>query len=137
VARYAARCRALLFPGEEDFGMTPLEVNAAGRPVIAFGAGGALETVIEGRTGLFFDHPEAASLVQAIKDFESRSWNAGELRAHAAKFDRTVFAGRLINYLQTVAPLQTRVLQSQCEVVPEKRISRALAAALRPAEISD
>ncbi|HKP47269.1 MAG TPA: glycosyltransferase, partial [Pyrinomonadaceae bacterium] len=50
VVRLASRCRALLFPGEEDFGMTPLEVNAAGRPVIAFRAGGALETVIEGRT---------------------------------------------------------------------------------------
>src|SRR5882724_2280999 len=100
VARYAARCRALLFPGEEDFGMTPLEVNAAGRPVIAFRAGGALETVVEGRTGLFFDQPDVTSLMQVIKDFESCNWNAQELRAHAAKFDRAVFARRLIDFLK-------------------------------------
>ncbi|MEO7969933.1 MAG: glycosyltransferase [bacterium] len=137
VARHAARCRALLFPGEEDFGMTPLEVNAAGRPVIAFRAGGALETVIEGRTGIFFDQPKTESLMQAIKDFESSSWNAGELRAHAAKFDRTVFARRLTEYLQTVAPIQMGVLQAKAELVPSKRTSRALTAALRPAQISD
>ena len=50
---YVARCRALIFPGEEDFGMAPLEVAAAGRPTIAYRAGGALETIIEGRTGMF------------------------------------------------------------------------------------
>ncbi|HBB87806.1 MAG TPA: glycosyl transferase [Blastocatellia bacterium] len=134
VARHAARCRALLFPGEEDFGMTPLEVNAAGRPVIAFRAGGAMETVVEGRTGIFFDHAEAASLMQAIKNFESRTWNADELRAHAAKFDRTVFATRLLNYLQTVAP---DVMHAKAEVFQGKLTSRQLTAALRPAEIAD
>jgi glycosyltransferase involved in cell wall biosynthesis len=134
VARYAARCRALLFPGEEDFGMTPLEVNAAGRPVIAFRAGGALETVVEGRTGLFFDQPEPASLMQAIKDFDLCNWNARELRTHAAKFDRPVFANRLINYLQTVAP---DVLQATPDRGQNRRSSRALTAALRPAEMAD
>jgi glycosyltransferase involved in cell wall biosynthesis len=123
-----------LFPGEEDFGMTPLEVNAAGRPVIAFRAGGALETVIEGRTGVFFDQPETDSLAQAIEDFESRSWNAAELRAHAAKFDRTVFAARLIEYLKSVAP---GVLQPQAESVPARRPARALTAPLRPAPMAD
>jgi glycosyltransferase involved in cell wall biosynthesis len=137
VARYAARCRALLFPGEEDFGMTPLEVNAAGRPVIAFRAGGALETVLEGRTGLFFNQPETDSLMQAIKDFESYSWNASELRAHAAKFDRAVFASRLTDYLQSVAPIQMGVLHAKAELVQDKRASRPLASTLRPAEISD
>jgi glycosyltransferase involved in cell wall biosynthesis len=137
VVRHAARCRALLFPGEEDFGMTPLEVNAAGRPVIAFRAGGAVETVVEGRTGIFFDKAEAASLMQAIKDFESFSWNVDELRAHAAKFDRTVFAARLTEYLQTVAPIQMGALQAKLELVQGKRTSRALTAALRPAEMAD
>src|SRR6185436_5645066 len=75
VNHYASRCRALLFPGEEDFGMVPLEVNAAGRPVIAFRGGGANETVIEGRTGIFFKKPTCASLVEAIEKFESRSWD--------------------------------------------------------------
>jgi glycosyltransferase involved in cell wall biosynthesis len=104
VARYAARCRALLFPGEEDFGMTPLEVNAAGRPVIAFRAGGALETVVEGVTGLFFNQPTTASLARAIEDFELSSWDSGVLRAHACKFDRAIFRNRLLEYLREVAP---------------------------------
>jgi glycosyltransferase involved in cell wall biosynthesis len=134
VARYAARCRALLFPGEEDFGMTPLEVNAAGRPVIAFRAGGALETVIERRTGLFFDQPQAASLMQAIKDFESCHWNADELRAHAARFDRGVFANRLIDFLQTVGP---DVLHDAPTLDPARRPSSPLTTSLRPAEIAD
>ena len=104
VARYASRCRALIFPGEEDFGMTPLEVNAAGRPVIAFRAGGALETVVDGVTGVFFDEPDSTSLAQAIEEFELRTWDATRLRAHAAGFDRTVFAARLLEFLREVAP---------------------------------
>lgn len=79
VTRYAGRCRALIFPGEEDFEMTLLEVNAAGRPVIAFRAGGALETVVEGATGLFFDQPTGNSLVAAIEDLETRSWHRTSL----------------------------------------------------------
>ena len=134
VARYAARCRALLFPGEEDFGMTPLEVNAAGRPVIAFRAGGALETVIEGRTGLFFDQPEASSLIQAIQDFEPRIWNAIELRAHASRFDRAVFASRLIDFLQAVAP---HVLQAKLVMQQRQRSSSSVVASLRPAEVAE
>ena len=137
VARYAARCRALLFPGEEDFGMTPLEVNAAGRPVIAFRAGGALETVVEGRTGLFFDEPEPESLMQAITKFESCNWNAAELRAHAAKFDRAVFANRLIDFLQTVAPGVLQAKADRDQVKQPSQSSRALTTPLRPAEIAD
>jgi len=104
VARYAARCRALIFPGEEDFGMTPLEVNAAGRPVIAFRGGGALETVVEGVTGVFFSEPTSSSLAQAIQDFELCTWDPARLREHAARFDRTVFAARLLEFLRAVAP---------------------------------
>src|ERR1051325_632789 len=104
VADYASRCRALIFPGEEDFGMTPLEVNAAGRPVIAFRAGGALETVVEGVTGIFFDEPNSTSLAHAIEECELRSWDATRLRAHAAGFDRTVFAARFLEFLCAVAP---------------------------------
>jgi glycosyltransferase involved in cell wall biosynthesis len=104
VAGYAAGCRGLLFPGEEDFGMTPLEVNAAGRPVIAYRSGGALETVVEGHTGVFFDEPTTDSLVQAIADFETRSWDAQALRHHAEKFSRAVFAARWTEFLNSVAP---------------------------------
>ena len=101
---YAARCRALLFPGEEDFGMAPLEVNAAGRPVIAYRGGGAIETVVEGVTGIFFDQQTSMSLAQAIEEFEGLTWRQGNLRHHAEKFDRTVFAFRVLQFLGSVAP---------------------------------
>lgn len=101
---YAARCRALLFPGEEDFGMAPLEVNAAGRPVIAYRGGGAVETVVEGVTGVFFDQQNSHSLAQAIEEFEGLSWRQEALRHHAEKFDRTVFAFRVLQFLGSVAP---------------------------------
>jgi glycosyltransferase involved in cell wall biosynthesis len=101
---YASRCQALLFPGEEDFGMVPLEVNAAGRPVIAYRAGGAVETVIEGVTGVFFDEPKSDALVEAIEEFESLNWNTTTLRRHAEKFDRKVFSYRVLQFLGSVAP---------------------------------
>lgn len=101
---YAARCRALLFPGEEDFGMAPLEANAAGRPVIAYRGGGAIETVEEGRTGVFFDQPDSRALATAIEKFEGMRWDRNVLRNHALKFDRTVFAFRVLQFLGSVAP---------------------------------
>ena len=101
---YAARCRALMFPGEEDFGMAPLEANAAGRPVIAYRGGGAVETVEEGVTGVFFDRDNSHSLAEAIEKFESLRWNQYTLRSHAEKFDRTVFAFRVLQFLGSVAP---------------------------------
>ena len=104
VNHYASHCRALLFTGEEDFGMVPLEVNAAGRPVIAFRGGGAIETVVEGITGVFFDKPEASSVSEAIEDFESRTWRQSALRQHAEKFDQKVFAFRVLQFLGSVAP---------------------------------
>ena len=101
---YAARCRALLFPGEEDFGMAPLEANAAGRPVIAYRGGGAIETVEEGKTGVFFDQPDSRTLATAIEKFEGMKWDQYKLRWHAEKFDRTVFAFRVLQFLGSVAP---------------------------------
>jgi len=68
---HMARCKALVFPGEEDFGIVPLEVQASGRPVIALARGGALETVIDGKTGLFFDNPTPLQLNDAIARFEA------------------------------------------------------------------
>lgn len=101
---YAARCRALLFPGEEDFGMAPLEINAAGRPVIAYRSGGAIETVVEGVTGVFFDKQNSLSVATAIEEFEGLKWRQETLRHHAEKFDRTVFAFRVLQFLGSVAP---------------------------------
>jgi len=104
VSRRASRCRALLFPGEEDFGMSPLEVNAAGRPVIAYNAGGAIETVVEGETGLFFDEQTPESLAGAIEEFETHTWNPRVIREHAETFDRNVFSFRMLQFLSSVAP---------------------------------
>ncbi|MCY7348129.1 MAG: glycosyltransferase [Pyrinomonadaceae bacterium] len=103
-AKYAGRCRALIFPGEEDFGMTPLEINASGRPVIAYQAGGATETVINGKTGVFFGKQTIDSLARGIEEFESLSWNRKFLRRHAEKFDRNAFATRINQFLSEVAP---------------------------------
>ena len=102
VVRYSARCRALLFPGEEDFGMTPLEVNAAGRPVIAFRAGADLATVLEGLTGLFFDKPPVRSLSAAIAESEGCTLESsckGTQRIRPFSF-----AARFLEYLHSVAP---------------------------------
>ena len=91
-----ARCRALLFPGEEDFGIVPVEAMASGRPVIAYGRGGVLETVIEGRTGLFFHEQTVESLLDAVKRFEEQesTFDPAEIRRHALGFDREVFKER-------------------------------------------
>jgi glycosyltransferase involved in cell wall biosynthesis len=77
---------AAIVPGEEDFGLVPLEAAAAGRPTIAFRAGGALETIVEGVTGVFFDEPSPEALARVMQTFDSRSYDAATLRAHAQKF---------------------------------------------------
>ncbi len=104
VEEYAGTCRALLFPGEEDFGLAPLELNAAGRPVICYRGGGTLETVIEGVTGVFFNEPEVLSMSSAILDFELASWNRDAMRRHAEKFDVSVFARRFTSFVSSLAP---------------------------------
>ena len=93
-ARYAG-ARALLFPGLEDFGIVPVEAQAAGTPVIAFGAGGALETVVDGETGLFFREQTVEALCGAIEAFEARTWRAEACRANAARFAPAVFRARM------------------------------------------
>ena len=96
VARELSVCKALIFPGEEDFGITPVECMASGRPVIAYGAGGALETVIENETGLFFAEQTVDSLVCALKDFDSYAFSTEALLAQASCFDTAVFEKHLV-----------------------------------------
>jgi glycosyltransferase involved in cell wall biosynthesis len=106
VEHHAARCRALIFPGEEDFGMAPLEVAAAGRPTIAYRAGGAVETIIDGVTGIFFDRQEPEDLAEAIARFERVEWNPAVLRRHAECFGADVFQARFRIFLAKVgAPM--------------------------------
>jgi glycosyltransferase involved in cell wall biosynthesis len=91
VRRYFSRCRALIFPGEEDFGITPVEAQAAGRPVIAYAGGGALDTVQDGVTGKLFHPQTAEALAEAVNEFDQASFNPMDIRRQAEKFDTAVF----------------------------------------------
>jgi len=95
---HMSRCRALIFPGEEDFGIVPVEVMASGRPVIAFGRGGALDTVVDGKTGLFFHEPTVESLNAAVEKFETDllpNLNVEDIVAHARQFEESVFQKKI------------------------------------------
>lgn len=96
------RCKALIFPGVEDFGLVPLEVQACGRPVIAFGEGGALETVTEGVSGHFFYNQSAASLNNAINAFEQMTFSSDMIRKRAFEFDINVVRYRLQTFFDTL-----------------------------------
>ena len=96
-ARLYAGCRALLFPGEEDFGMVPVEAMAAGAPVLAYGRGGATETVLPGVTGLHFEQQTEESLCAALEAFEGSEdgFDAARIRAHALSFDEARFSAAM------------------------------------------
>jgi glycosyltransferase involved in cell wall biosynthesis len=94
-----ARCRGFVFPGEEDFGIAPLEANASGRPVIAYAAGGALDTVVDGQTGVLFEQQNVDCLIAAVRRAEAISWDSVELGQHARSFDRQVFRDQLLAFV--------------------------------------
>lgn len=86
------RARAFVFAAEEDFGIVPVEAQACGTPVIAFGRGGVTETVVPGRTGLLFPHQTVGSLVEAVREFEAEpDWNPRAIRQHAERFSAERF----------------------------------------------
>ncbi|MCK5844727.1 MAG: glycosyltransferase, partial [Victivallales bacterium] len=99
LANYYAKCRAFVFPGEEDFGITPLEAQASGRPVIAYGAGGALETVRDRETGCFFDSQTPESLVEAVRNFDCDSVDPASVRSHAETFDVEIFKSKIERFV--------------------------------------
>ncbi len=90
-----ARCRAFIFPGEEDFGISPLEASACGKPVVAFAGGGALETTVPGVTGEFFREPTAVSLAETIAAFADKQYDPWVMRRHAERFATVVFKDKL------------------------------------------
>jgi len=96
-------CRALLFPGEEDFGIAPIEAQACGKPVIAISAGGTLETVVESVTGLFFRDQTSESLVEAIERFQRLTFDPGRIRQHALQFDEVHFQDRITAFLRKMS----------------------------------
>ncbi len=95
-----ARCRALIFPGLEDFGIVPVQAQAAGRPVIAFRSGGALDTVIPGRTGEFFTEQSVEALAAILQHFDPDAYDPPTIRAHAMRFDSAVFRQAITGYVQ-------------------------------------
>jgi glycosyltransferase involved in cell wall biosynthesis len=97
-----SHCRALLFPNDEDFGMVPVEVQACGRPVIAYRSGGALETVIENQTGVFFDQQSVEALCGAVLGFEKMEFNPALIRKNVMRFDQSVFAGKMRAYVENL-----------------------------------
>jgi glycosyltransferase involved in cell wall biosynthesis len=86
-----ARCKAFLFAGAEDFGITPVQAMASGRPVVAYAYGGTLDTVIDGFSGALFQEQSVESLVAALELFDSERYDPHAIRAHALKFDAALF----------------------------------------------
>jgi glycosyltransferase involved in cell wall biosynthesis len=102
--RLFARARALLFPGEEDFGIVPVEAQAAGVPVVAFGVGGATETVVDGRTGVLFAEQSPAALSGAIERFEALRLREQDIRENARRFGRERFRAALAGVIAQAQP---------------------------------
>jgi glycosyltransferase involved in cell wall biosynthesis len=95
-----AHCRAFIFPGYEDFGITPLEAQAAGRPVIAYAAGGALDTVIDGETGIFFHEQTPEALADAIRRLETTDFDPAAIRRNAERFSVARFKDELSAFIK-------------------------------------
>ncbi|MBU2530542.1 MAG: glycosyltransferase [Elusimicrobia bacterium] len=97
---YYAACRALIFPGEEDFGIVPLEAMSCGKPVLAFKNGGALETVIGCMTGMFFEDQSKDSLMGVLSDFQHLEFDKELIREHAKKFDISIFREKIRTFVE-------------------------------------
>lgn len=114
VVRYMQNCKALIFPGIEDFGLTPLEANACGRPIIAYYGGGALDTIIAEQTGLYFEEQSINSLVNTINRFDQYDWDPQYIRQHAEQFSEHIFIERMQSIIES--SLKSREINS---TIPE------------------
>jgi glycosyltransferase involved in cell wall biosynthesis len=103
VRHFLPDCRGLIFPGREDFGIAPVEAQACGKPVVALRAGGALETVIEGETGVLFSEPTPEGLAQAVESCERLRWDPLRIRRNAERFDRAIFLRQMSAFLSRVS----------------------------------
>jgi glycosyltransferase involved in cell wall biosynthesis len=98
IRHHYSHCKALVFPGEEDFGIVPVEAMASGRPVIAYGKGGALETVVDGVTGVFFDRQTPEFLMDAVKRYEriEKAFSSDRIVQHAQQYEKQKFKERML-----------------------------------------
>ncbi len=101
VRHHLRHCRALIWPGNEDLGLAPLETLASGRPVVAYRAGGAVETLVDGVTGRFFDEQTPEALVETLRAFDPDAYDPAVLHAHVSEFDLFVFQQRLRQFVET------------------------------------
>ena len=99
---YMAKAKAFVFAADEDFGIAPVEAQATGTPVVCFGKGGVLETVIDGETGVFFDEQTPESLIEAIKKFETLSFDPDKVRSNAERFSCRQFSENMRRYVEEV-----------------------------------
>ena len=99
LANYYARCKAFIFPQEEDFGIVAMEAMASGRPIIAYRGGDIQEHVIEGKTGLFFENQSSRDIVDAVHKFEAKNFDPNFIRENVKKFDKALFKAKIKNYV--------------------------------------
>ncbi|MBI4864333.1 MAG: glycosyltransferase [Candidatus Riflebacteria bacterium] len=101
VRELLANARALLFPGEEDFGITPVEANACGRPVVAYRAGGACESMVDGETAVFFDSQTVGDLIDAMHRVQRLDVDPARLRLNALRFAMPRFRSQIAAFLRS------------------------------------
>jgi glycosyltransferase involved in cell wall biosynthesis len=104
-----SQARALLYPGYEDFGLIPVEAQATGCPVIAYGAGGVLESVLPDQTGIFFKEQHTAALQEAIARFEKMHFDHAAIRQNAQRFDSEVFKNNIYSIINRYLPTDQRI----------------------------
>lgn len=111
IVEYYAQSKAFIFPGEEDFGITPIEAQASGTPVIAYGRGGALDTVKDGKSGILFMEQTVESLVQAVQRFEKNgvSWDAKQIKENSEQFSVQNFRYKLKSYIENCLNQQSNI----------------------------
>ena len=122
--RHYQRCRALVFPGEEDFGIVPVEAMASGRPVIAYKRGGATETVVEGSTGVFFEKQTVEDLLSAVERCETIPFDPQAIARHARQFGADRFRSQMLGFVN--ACLEDRRLSDRAQArAPFKEAANA------------
>jgi glycosyltransferase involved in cell wall biosynthesis len=113
VVHYMQHCQALIFPGVEDFGITPLEVNACGRPVVAFRGGGALDTVVPDVNGVFFENQTVDSLIERLNSMDQIKWNPLNIRKRAEEFSEEVFIKELTELIENLMDTKERTYEAR------------------------